>query len=341
MKHLIAAVALSCIAPAPVGAQWLNYRTPNVPRAADGTVNLQAATPRTADGRPDFSGLWRADAIPRDFRPDASALSPWAKEQVRQRTEEFFKTRPSYQCLPSGPEPTGGMRSIIHTPSVVAILNEDLTYRRIFMDGRTLESAPFPVWMGYSVGKWDDDTLVVESNGFNDRTWLNNLGLPHTEGLRMTERFQRPDFGHMRIEVTLTDPAAYTGPLRFTRGLDLVTDTEMVEAVCEVRGDTWTGNANEVRESATRVSPEILATYVGTYTGVYGGRNRTVDVKLVGGELLMTGFLLDQTALIPQSETTFTSTEGLSYVFIRNAQGTVTAVEEVHSSGNYRYNRQR
>jgi hypothetical protein len=325
----------------PVGAQWLDYRTPNAPRAADGKVNLQAPTPRTADGRPDFSGLWRADAIPRDFRPDASVLSASAKEVVRQRTEEFFKTRPSYQCLPSGPEPIGGMRSIVQTPGLVVILNEDLTYRRIFMDGRTLESAPFPTWMGYSVGRWDGDTLVVDSNGFNDRTWLNNLGLPHTEALRMTERFQRADFGHIRIEVTFADPVAYTGPLHFTRNFDLVTDTEMVEAVCEVRGDTWTGNVNEVRKSAVRVSPELLATYVGTYSGVYGGRNRTVDVKFVGGELLMTGFLLDQTALIPQSEATFTSTEGLSYVFIKNAQGVVTAVEEVHSSGNYRYNRQR
>jgi hypothetical protein len=233
------------------------------------------------------------------------------------------------------------MRSVIQTPGVIVIMNEDLTYRRIFMDGRTLESAPFPVWMGYSVGKWDGDTLVVESNGFNDRTWLNNVGLPHTERLRMTERFQRPDLGHMRIDVTLTDPAAYTRPLRYNRNLNLVTDTEMVEAVCEVRGDTWTGNANEVRKSAARVSPDLLATYVGTYSGVYGGGNRTVDVKFVDGKLLMTGFLLDQTELIPQSETTFTSTEGLSYVFIKNAQGALTAVEEVHSSGNYRYNRQR
>src|SRR5258705_4653044 len=125
MKRYLLAVFLFYIAPVPGHAQWLDYRTPNVPRSADGKVNLQAAAPRTADGRPDFTGLWRADAIPRDFHPDDSVLMPWAKDVVRQRTDEFFKMRPSYQCLPSGPEPTGGMRRMIQTPAIIAIPHED------------------------------------------------------------------------------------------------------------------------------------------------------------------------------------------------------------------------
>src|SRR2546425_12616928 len=92
----------------------------------------------------------------------------------------------------------GGLKRILQTPAMLVILQEDLTYRQIHMDGRALETDPNPTWMGYSVGRWEGDTLVVESNGYNDRTWLLG-GYPHTEAVRMTERFRRTDFGHLEI----------------------------------------------------------------------------------------------------------------------------------------------
>src|SRR6185436_10422029 len=113
----------------------------------------------------------------------------------------------------------GGMRRIVQSAAVIAILNDDLTYRQIFTDGRDLETDPNPTWMGYSVGRWEADMLVVESAGFNDRTWLTDAGLSHTEALRITERYRRPDSGHLDVDVTFTDPAAYTAPLHWTVGM--------------------------------------------------------------------------------------------------------------------------
>ena len=208
---VLTALSVAVLITTPVAAQWLNHPTPGIPRTADGKPDLTASTPRTADGKPDFAGVWTGPM--RSPRPDPRDVQPWAKEVAGRRAEDFFKTRPMFQCLPSGPETfaqsTGGgvWKRILQTRSLIAILNDDLTYRQIFMDGRTLEAAPNPTWMGYSVGRWDGDTLVVDSAGFNDRTWLNNRGLPHTESLRMNERYQRPDFGHLQIDVTFTDPS--------------------------------------------------------------------------------------------------------------------------------------
>ena len=200
MRIFLTAAALAALT-MPVTAQWLNQPTAGTPLTVDGKPNLTAPTPRTADGRPDFTGLWTSplqigqpDVDPRD-------MQPWAKDVTRRRGEDFFKTRPMFQCLPSGPQTFGQAvtatvwKRIVQTPSLIAILNDDLTYRQIFMDGRALETAPNPTWMGYSVGRWEGDTLVVDSFGFNDRTWLNDRGLPHTEALRMTERYQRRDLG--------------------------------------------------------------------------------------------------------------------------------------------------
>src|SRR5262245_4579743 len=146
-----------------VAAQWLTHPTPDIPRTADGKPNLAALAPRTADGKPDLTGLW-AVAAPPQSPPDA-IVQPWAQALVRRRQEDFGKDRPSYQCLPSGPEILGSARRIVQTPTFVAILNDDLTYRQIFMDGRKLENDPNPTWMGYSVARWDGDALVVDSFG--------------------------------------------------------------------------------------------------------------------------------------------------------------------------------
>jgi hypothetical protein len=233
------------------------------------------------------------------------------------------------------------MRRILQTPAMIAVLNVDLTYRQIFLDGRTLETDPFPTWMGYSVGRWDGDTLVVESIGFNDRTWLNNVGFPHTERLRMIERYGRPDVGHLTIDVTFTDPAAYNRPLNFTVSMQLLADTEMLEGVCEDNTDHWVGSVAELQKSAVSVSREVLTSYVGVYSGFWGTRPRTVEVKLDGDQLQLTALLSGEPAsLIAHSESLFTSTEGLSYRFAKDGNGVVTHVEEIHASGNYPLRRQ-
>src|SRR4030095_4529810 len=179
------------------------------------------------------------------------------------------------QCVPLGPgyvtsaDSTGSeMMKIVQTPSLIIILNPDLTYRQIFLDGRALEAAPNPNWMGYSVGHWEADTLVVESSGFNDRTWLDHDGHPHTENLRMTERYRRRNFGNLDLEVTFSDPMVYTRPFTVAVRAELAADTEMIEWVCNESGQGvahWVGKASDERRSEIQVAPEILAKYVGTY----------------------------------------------------------------------------
>ena len=186
--RLFLAVVVLIAGTMPAAAQWLDRPWPGIPRTPDGKPHLAAPAPRGPDGKPDLTGVWNGPVpLP---RPDPADMQPWVKDLVRRRQEELFKTRPFYQCLPSGPEAerAGGWKRILQTPTAIAILNDDLTYRVIFMDGRELETNPAPSWMGYSVGRWDGDTLVVDSVGFNDKTWVSQWGLSHTEALRMRER---------------------------------------------------------------------------------------------------------------------------------------------------------
>jgi hypothetical protein len=235
------------------------------------------------------------------------------------------------------------MKRIIQTPVMIAILNEDLTYRQIFTDGRALETDGNPSWMGYSVGHWDRDTLVVESSGFNAKTWLLG-GYPHTEALRITERYRRPDFGHLEIAVTFQDSGAYnrawTIPVRAT----LSADTELLESVCNEYTDNglqhWVGKVSDAEKSAAKVAPEVLAKYVGTYKGQYIRGPREVEITLSGGTLFAAVNGGPKTPIIPQSETDFTGT-GLTYEFIRDGQGMATHVIEGHVSGDYKYERQK
>jgi len=200
----------------PAAAQWLDRPWPGIPRTADGEADLTAPAPRGPDGQPDLTGVWNGP--PPLVRFDSATLQPWVTELVRQRQQEYYRTRPVYQCRPSGPESQrfGGWKRILQAPTAVAILNDDLTYRVIHMDGRELEAEPFPSWSGYSVGRWDGDTLIVDSFGFNDKTWVSRFGVSHTEALRITERYRRPDFGHLQVEVTFTDPGAFLKPWGFT-----------------------------------------------------------------------------------------------------------------------------
>src|SRR5207244_2573927 len=193
MKPVLFAILLFALA-TPLAAQWLKYPAPGIPRTQDGKPNLTAAAPRTADGKPDLSGLWQRSSlkyetnIAADLKP--GEIQPWAEALVQHRAEDLQKDSPGIQCLPWGPGYSTSARKakIVQTPGLMLMLDEDLTYRQIFMDGRPLETDPNPSWMGHSVGRWEGDPLVVESFGFNDRSWLDHDGHPHTEALRMTER---------------------------------------------------------------------------------------------------------------------------------------------------------
>ena len=350
----IALTAALLLLPASLYAQWIHYPTPGIPRAADGKPNLSAPAPRTPDGKPDFTGLWSfpidsavgniAVRNTGDLKP--TDVQPWAQALVRQRAESFAKDNPRYHCLPEGPgysAGTGGMKRFLQTPAMIVFLNEDLTYRQIFMDGRALETNPNPSWMGYAVGHFDGDTLVVESSGFNDRTWLLD-GYPHTEALRMTERYRRTDFGHLEISVTFQDPGAYSRAWTVPVRAQLAADTEMLESVCNENGDSgqehWVGKPSDDEKSAVKLAPEIMAKYVGVYKGPYIQGPRTIEVSFSDGALFISLNGGPKQRIFPQSETSFSGT-GLIYRFVRDDHGIGTHLIEGHVSGDYNYERQK
>jgi hypothetical protein len=246
-------------------AQWPNYPTPGVPKTADGKPNLSGPTPRTAEGKPDLSGVWQYqrppgtpapakpepgnnDIIPASVRTsqfwnlgasfkDGLPFQPWAAELHRQRVAENSKDNPDAHCLPLGVmqlHTHGQPRKMVQTPGVIVIIYEaNSGLRQIFTDGRPLPKDPEPWWYGYSVGKWEGDTLVVESTNFRDLGWLDVEGSPLTESGKIIERFRRPDYGHLEIEVTIDDPKAYTKPWTVTVHQRIMLDTDLIEFVCQ------------------------------------------------------------------------------------------------------------
>ena len=234
----IAAVVISSVAPS---AQWLNYPTPGIPRTADGKPNLSAPPPKTADGKPDISGLWLTRGIyigniAKDLKPGEVPFQPWAEALYKHRQETQSKDDPTGRCIPGGvPRSTAVPYpfKILAMPGITVVLYEAVhAYRQIFTDGRPLPKDPNPNWLGYSIGRWDGDTFVVESAGFNDNVWLDNGGHPATENLRVTERFRRKDFGNMDVQVVIDDPKAYTKPWTVTMPLVLQADAEILEYIC-------------------------------------------------------------------------------------------------------------
>jgi hypothetical protein len=196
--------------------------------------------------------------------------------------------------------------------------------------------------MGYSAGRWDGNTLVVDSVGFNDRTWLAR-NFPHTEALRMTERYQRTDFGHLKVEATLQDPTVYSRPWTYRATAQFAADTEMVDARCdpaESRREHWTGTISDAQKSGVKVTPEVLAKYVGVYEGVWARRPRVVEMTLSGTSLFVSVAGGERQRLVPQSETSFSGT-GLGYNFIRDDHGVATDVIEMHVSGDYKLQRKK
>ena len=225
-------------------AQWEPYPWKNVPRTADGKIDLSAPARRLPDGKPDLSGFWVPSAgvkyllnLAADFKPENVPLKPWAEALYKERIENNGKDHPGVHCWPSGiPEKNNipdGLK-VVQTPDLVLFLHESRTiYRQVFTDGRSLPRNAQPTWMGYSVGKWEGDTFIVETIGQNGRTWLDMRGLPGTEALRVIERFSRPNIGHIDIEVTIDDPQAYTRPWTVKLGWNLLPDTDLIESICE------------------------------------------------------------------------------------------------------------
>ena len=352
--------SLAIVLSAQLAAQWLRQPTNGIPRTPDGKPNLTAAAPRTPDGRPDLSGLW-AKVSPKYARNVAADLTPgeiqpWAREQVERRREDLGKDGMQVRCLPLGPayatsgDSTGSeMMRIVQTPPLVLMLNPDLTYRQIWMDGRSLEPEPNPSWMGYSVGRWDGDTLVVESAGFHAGTWLDRVGHPHTERLRMTERYLRPSFGVLEIEATFSDPTAYTRPWTVKVSAEYAADTEMLEWVCNEGASRsllhWVGTASDELRNEVTVAPAILARYVGTYVeqppfwrsvqlvGSGQAMGRTLLITVQGGRLVGDMDGRGQQALVAMSQAEFTGLYGLGVQFIDGG------LYVKHVSGNYRFAR--
>jgi hypothetical protein len=238
-------------------AQWPRYPTPGVPRTADGEVDVDGPVPRTAQGHPDFSGLWRgarrrgdaAQSEPDDGPPLATfrdvganiegglPLQPWAAQLRAEREANGSRDNPEAHCLPMGNmqfHTQGFPRRYIQTPGLIVILYEaSMGYRQIFTDGRpSPDNDPQPWFYGYSTGRWQGDTLVVTTTNFRDGEWLDILGSPLTDAATVTERFRRPSYGRMQIDITVDDPKAYTRPWTVRFNQEIMVDEELIEFVC-------------------------------------------------------------------------------------------------------------
>ena len=229
----------------PIAAQWLTYPTAGIPRTKDGKPNLSAPAPRTPDGRPDFSGIWKAPSTRYLENLGADGVEipmrPWAAALYKERQENEGKDRPSGRCLPHSVTDFDAHhmpKKLIQTPGLLVMLFESYhSYRQIFTDGRPLPADRDPAWFGYSVGHWTGDTLVVDTVGINDKTWLDDGGHPHSDALHVIERFRRPDFGHIQLQLTIDDPKAYAKPWTVTIPWAYAPDTELLDWVCENEKD--------------------------------------------------------------------------------------------------------
>ena len=262
-------VSLACTAAA--SAQWIDYKTPGLPRTKDGKVNLTAPRPTAPDGKADLTGLWRLEAKTNPGTLlEAAGPQPWIVDAAKKYMHELGRDDTGVHCLPSGPRSlhSEGFAKFVQTPSLLMVFNEAMEFRQIFLDGRPLPVDPNPSWLGYSVGRWDGNTLVVTTIGYNDRTLLDGEGHKHSEALRVTERFTRRDLGHMDVEVTFEDPKAYAKPIKIPVEATLQPDTELIEYICaenERSRPRLVGTADDDRKLQVKVAPEILARYAGTY----------------------------------------------------------------------------
>jgi hypothetical protein len=247
-----------------LAAQWIKYPTAGVPRKADGKVDMSAPSPRMADGKPDLSGIWTT-AEPNRPRtahnedgenaadssdiaashqmanigvdlPGGLPYQPWLVPIVKERTDNLAKDDPHIKCLPDNFLRAYGLPHLlrfVHTPSLLVVLNEmNAGYRQVFTDARPLPENPNPSWQGYSSGKWSGDTLVIDTVGVRDDTWIDWNGSVLTQAAKVREQIRRPDFGHLEVRVTVDDPKAYTKPWTVTLKERIVVDTELIDEIC-------------------------------------------------------------------------------------------------------------
>jgi hypothetical protein len=332
MTRSLLILVLSLVTAAPVAAQWLNYPTPDLPRTADGKPNLAAPAPRTADGKPDLSGLWRLNGLGHVFNilgNQKVEMLPWARDVYAKRSIGFAKDSPDSNCLPPGPNAgLFGMAPVkfIQTKNVLVILYEEAPTRQVFLDGRPLPKDPNPTWMGYSVGRWEGDTLVVDTIGYNDRTWLDLAGHPHTEALRVTERFRRLDTGRMQLEMTFEDSKTYTRPWTISVNAQLMPDTELLEFVCnenEKSSARYIGDAAADKAREVKLAPAVLTRYAGEYNaGPLGILRVTLEGDTLG-LIFPTGGA--RHAIVATSEEDLTILDlGVPIRFLKGAGGDVT-----------------
>jgi hypothetical protein len=222
-------------------AQGLRVPDPRLPRTSDGRPNLTAPSPKTQDGKADLSGIW--NSLDGKFLNNLAAggadapMQPAAAALYKERQSYAAKDRPSARCLPGGVPSSMLVRGrpwkIVQTPGVVLVLyDQSIHYRQIFTDGRGFPEDRIPTWFGYSIGKWEGDTLVVDTIGFTDETWLDDGGHPHSDALHLTERFRRRNIGTLEIGITVDDAKAYTKPWPAALRFELVPDVELTEHVC-------------------------------------------------------------------------------------------------------------
>jgi hypothetical protein len=264
-RALLAAVSLAALGSSPLfsrpaAAQWIGYATAGVPRKADGTVDMAAPAPRLPDGKPDFSGIWTtadlsAEKARADKPSDGNDISssrymanfgaaiegglpyqPWLVPIVAERTENKAIDDPHIRCLPDNFLRAYGlphMLKFVHKPDILVVLNEmNAGYRQVFTDARPLPDDPSPSWQGYSSAKWSGDTLVIDTIGLRNDTWIDWNGSVVTEKAKVREEIRRPDFGHLEIKVTVDDPKAYTKPWSATLRQRIVVDAELIDEVC-------------------------------------------------------------------------------------------------------------
>ena len=331
----LATVTVAGLASPIAGAQWFHQPAVGIPRTADGKPDLNAPAPRAADGRPDLSGRWQRRVLASTANDDD--LLPWAKAVIEERRENFFRDSPQVMCLPLGPMAIAGVSPVkmVQAAGLLTTLRDDLTFRQIFLDGRELPSDPNPSWMGYSVGRWVDDTLIVQSIGFTERSWLAN-NYPHSEDLRITERYRRRSLGHMDLQVTVDDPKTFRKPWTVTVAMQLDPDTEFLEYVCnenEKSRARMVGRLSDDKAAAVDVDPALLDTYTGTYKARRpDGVPVTFEITREDRSLVVQTDRRAKVKLVPISTTRFRG-QGPEFEFFADATGAVTHFTRTNSEG--------
>jgi hypothetical protein len=356
-KASIALLILGFNMPMHVQAQWFDWPKQNIPRHGNGEINTNADVPSNPSGVRNFSGYWvPVEASGSIF--DLENFQPWALAVMEQHEASFFVKDPRFNCLPDGPASylagasVGGSRQIVQTEDFIAVLNGDMTFRQIHLDGRPPAEVIIPSWLGYSIGHIEDNILVIETQGFNDKSWLTREGIPHTDALKITERYTREDFGHMTLEISYSDEGLLKQPVSATVSLEYRENNHILEIVCnesEKAQTHYNGELSQSLKKTVEVPLDVMESYTGRYQGIWLGNIITADVFIQDGKLYLTrsprysdtGGNSDNatSVLVPQSVNAFDSSFGLGWIFNSDEDGKIASVSEVHVSGAWDFKR--